>query len=425
MEKLNAVVLSEDMDLRIYLKNHLKSDNIITAGYSDFSSAGKLKVESLFPDIVICAIRGEVEERIFSFVQQILINLRNCFVVIVNDSITVELVNKAAQFGIRGVIPFTMSEEDLVKELLNIYDLELQRRLDTNDGKKIRSKVLAFFSGKGGTGKTTLAVNTAAQIAKLGKRTILLDLDLNFGNVTMALDLNPRDSIVELVQDRNGVTIENINGFCATHNTGLSVLGAPKSPEYAEYIKPDDIEKIIDTVRPYFEYIILDLPPDLSDATLTALENSEEIFMVYNMDIFSLQNAKSCVDVLRQLHQGDKLKLLVNKFSKGLLNEKDFVKTLEMPVYAYIREDVKLVCASVNKGVPVMLSNPQSEIARDIKSFVGSVIERYEGIKTLNDENNAKKGGIKFAKKPPVKNDANNENKKDNKKDNKKETKKR
>ena len=134
MEKLNAVVLSEDMDLRIYLKNHLKSDNIIIAGYSDFSSAGKLKVESLFPDIVICAIRGEVEERIFSFVQQILINLRNCFVVIVNDSITVELVNKAAQFGIRGVIPFTMSEEDLVKELLNIYDLELQRRLDTNDG---------------------------------------------------------------------------------------------------------------------------------------------------------------------------------------------------------------------------------------------------------------------------------------------------
>ena len=98
--------------------------------------------------------------------------------------------------------------DDFEKELLNIFDLERQRRLDTNESQNIRSKVLSFFGGKGGTGKTTLAVNAATQISKLGKRTMLIDLDLQFGDVTMALDLNPRNTIVELVQDRAGITIE-------------------------------------------------------------------------------------------------------------------------------------------------------------------------------------------------------------------------
>ncbi len=386
MEKLNAVVLSEDIDLRIYIKNHLKGDNIVISGYSDLGSAGKLKAESLFPDIVICAVRGEVSPTVFSFIQQLLISVRNCVVVLVSDHITVDLVSNAARFGVKGVIPMEMNAEDFEKELLNIFDLERQRRLDTNESRNIRSKVLSFFGGKGGTGKTTLAVNAATQIAKLGKRTMLIDLDLQFGDVTMALDLNPRNTIVELVQDRAGITIENINSFSETHNTGLSVLGAPKNPEYAEYIKPEDVERIIDTLRPYFEYIVLDLPPVLNDPTITAIENSEEVYMVYNMDILSLKNAKACVDVLKQLNQGDKLKLVINKNTKSLINTKDFEKTVEMPVYALIGEDSKLANTCINKGIPIMLASPQSEVARDIKEFVRKILASYTKVKTINEE---------------------------------------
>ena len=75
------------------------------------------------------------------------------------------------------------------------------------------------------------------------------------------MDIEPKDTIVELVQDRNGVTIENINSFSIVHNTGVTVLCGPDSPEFAEYITGEDIERIIDIARPYFEYIIVDLPP--------------------------------------------------------------------------------------------------------------------------------------------------------------------
>ncbi|MGN0574216.1 MAG: CpaE family protein, partial [Acutalibacteraceae bacterium] len=364
----------------------LKGDNIVISGYSDLGSAGKLKAESLFPDIVICAVRGEVSPTVFSFIQQLLISVRNCIAVLVSDRITVELVSNAARFGVKGVIPMETNADDFEKELLNIFDLERQRRLDTNESKNIRSKVLSFFGGKGGTGKTTMAVNVATQIAKLGKRTMLIDLDLQFGDVTMALDLNPRNTIVELVQDRAGITIENINSFSETHNTGLSVLGAPKNPEYAEYIKPEDVEKIIDTLRPYFEYIVLDLPPVLNDPTITAIENSEEVYMVYNMDILSLKNAKACVDVLKQLNQGDKLKLVINKNTKSLINAKDFEKTVEIPVYAFIGEDSKLANTCINKGIPIMLASPQSEVARDIKEFVRKILDSYTKVKTINED---------------------------------------
>lgn len=395
MEKLNAVVLSEDIDLRIYIKNHLKGDNIVISGYSDLGSAGKLKTESLFPDIVICAVRGEVSNMVFSFIQQLLISVRNCIVVLVSDRITVDLVSNAARFGVKGVIPLDIDADDFEKELLNIYDLERQRRLDTNESNNIRSKVLSFFGGKGGTGKTTIAVNTATQLAKLGKRTILIDLDLQFGDVAMVLDLNPRNTIVELVQDRAGITIENINSFSETHSTGLSILGAPKNPEYAEYIKAEDVERIIDTLRPYFEYIILDLPPVLNDPTITALENSEQIYMVYNMDILSLKNCKGCVDVLKQLNQGDKVKLIINKNTKSLINAKDFEKTVDLSVYAYFSEDSRLANTCINKGVPIIVASTQSEIAREIKEFVKKILDSYTSVKTINEEKGRKLNPLK------------------------------
>lgn len=261
MQKLNVVVLSEDIDSRIQIKNNLRSDDFVIAGYGEFNSAGMLKTQNLFPDVVICAVHGAVGENVLDFVQRLLTVLHDCMVVLLNDNITVDLVNTAAQHGIRTVLDFTLSPEDFRGKIIAAFELEQQRMRETNEGQKVRSKVLAFFGGKGGTGKSTLSVNIAALLAKMEKRVILIDLDLQFGDVALAMDLDPKDSIVELIQDRAGITIENINAFTVLHSSGVSVLSAPASPEYAEYVKSEHVEKVIDVLRPYYEYIVLDLPP--------------------------------------------------------------------------------------------------------------------------------------------------------------------
>lgn len=393
MERINLLVLSDDLDLRIEVKNLVADEAFAISGYSGFTAEGKTKIVNKYPEIILCAVRGEVPDTVFSFVQDLLAVARGMIVILVNDSITVDLVNKAAQYGIRKVLPIDgIKSDDFSENIKTVYALEQQRILDTNEGKRVRCKALGFFGGKGGTGKTTLAIGVAASLAKAGKRVMLLDLDLQFGDVSMALDLDTKNSIVDLVQDRGGITIENINGFAVEHSSGMSVLCAPKSSEFAEFVTPAHIERIIDIMRPYYEYIIVDLPSAFNDSVITACENCEEIFLVYNNEILSLNNAKVCYTILDQLHQRDKIRFVLNRVEKSLIKPEDFTEMFRTEMFAMIPADYSAALVSVNKGMPVTAAQPKSALAKGVSELAEKIIEVHTGIVPVKDTQPAKKG---------------------------------
>lgn len=393
MEKINLLILSDDLDLRIEVKNLVADEAFAISGYSGFTAEGKTKIVNKYPEIILCAVRGEVPDTVFSFVQDLLAVARGMIVILVNDSITVELVNKAAQYGIRKVLPIDgIKSDDFSENIKTVYALEQQRILDTNEGKRVRCKALGFFGGKGGTGKTTLAIGVAASLAKAGKRVMLLDLDLQFGDVSMALDLDTKNSIVDLVQDRGGITIENINGFAVEHSSGMSVLCAPKSSEFAEFVTPAHIERIIDIMRPYYEYIIVDLPSAFNDSVITACENCEEIFLVYNNEILSLNNAKVCYTILDQLHQRDKIRFVLNRVEKSLIKPEDFTEMFRTEMFAMIPADYTAALTSINKGMPVTAAQPKSVLAKGVSELAEKIIEVHTGIVPVKDTQPAKKG---------------------------------
>ena len=392
MEKINVVILSDDLDLRIEVKNLLQREQFAISGYSDYGAEAKTKIVNLFPEVVLCAVRGEVQDSVFTFVQDLLTTVRSSMVVLVTDNISVDLVNKAAGYGIRKVMPFTgVAPQDFSEELKTVLALEQQRSLDSNEGKKVRCKVLGFFSGKGGTGKTTIAINTAISLAREGKRVMLLDLDLQCGDVAISLDADSKYSIVDLVQDRGGITIENINNFSVDHSSGLRVLCAPKSAEFAEYVQASAVEKIIDIMRPFYEYVIVDMSTTFNDITITACESCEEIFMVYNTDILSLKNAKMSYDILDQLHQKDKLQFIINKYEKGIIKPADFTKMFGMEIYYVIPYDGKTAISSVNKGQPAVISDPRSTLGSSLRHLTEKVIAEHTGIKVLMEPEKKKK----------------------------------
>ncbi len=398
MERINLLVLSDDLDLRIEIKNLINDETFAISGYSGFSAEGKTKIINKFPEVVLCAVRGEIPDSVFAFVQDLLTAVRGTIVVLANDSISVELVNKAAQYGIRKVLPIDgIGIDEFSENIGTVYKLEQQRILDTNEGKKVRCKALGFFGGKGGTGKTTIAIGVAAQLAKAGKRVMLLDLDLQFGDVSMALDLDTKNSIVDLVQDRGGITIENINGFAVEHSTGMSVLCAPKSPEFADFVSPAHIEKIIDIMRPYYEYIIIDLPASFNETTITACENCEEIHLVYNNEILSLRNARVCYNILEQLHQREKIRFILNKVEKGLVKIEDFEEMFQTKMFATVPADYSAVLTSINKGMAVTVAQPKSEISKGISEITDKIIEIHTGVVPVK-ATEEKKGGL-FKKK--------------------------
>lgn len=392
MEKINVVILSDDLDLRIDVKNLLDENKFAVSGYSGFGAEAKTKIINLFPDVVLCAVRGKVNESVFSFAQDILSTIHGTMIVLASDSIDIRVVNTAASYGIRKVIPFCdITAGEFSQELENVFRLEQQRFLDTNESKKIRCKVLGFFSGKGGTGKTTVAVNTAAALSKAGKRVIFLDLDLQFGDAAISLDANTKYSIVDLVQDRGGITIENINSFAMDHSCGMRILCAPKSSEFAEYVKPEHVEKIIDILRPYYEYVLIDMSSAFSDISITACENCAEIYMVYNTDILSLQNAKMCYDILDRLHQKDKLRIIINKQEKGLIRPSDFSKMFDTDIYCVIPYDGHTAVTSINKGIPAVLGQPRSALANSVCRMADRIIAEHSGVEVLAEPVKKKK----------------------------------
>ena len=146
MEKINLLVLSDDLDLRIEIKNLVSDETFAISGYSDFTPDGKTKIVNKFPEVVLCAVKGDVPESVFTFVQDLLVVARETTVILVNDNISVDLVNKAAQYGIRKVLPiYGIESAEFSENIRTVYTLEQQRVLDNNESKKVRCKALGFF----------------------------------------------------------------------------------------------------------------------------------------------------------------------------------------------------------------------------------------------------------------------------------------
>ncbi|MDO4364459.1 MAG: AAA family ATPase, partial [Clostridia bacterium] len=268
-----------------------------------------------------------------------------------------------------------------------------------NVERKTRSHVYSFFSGKGGVGKTTISTNLAVNLASRGKKTLLIDLDLQFGDSDMALDLNPSETIVDVVRDTLGISIDNLTNCTVTHASGLSVLASPSSPELAEYVQSSHVKAIIDVARNYYEYIILDCGCNLTDPVITALESSDTIFMVNDVNILSLKRAKLCQNVLYQINQSDKIKLIINKNTKkNNVKISDFENILNMEAYAIFSSDLKTINDSLNSGQPAVSYKPRAAFSKELNAFTEKVILEREGKEGLTKAKGKEKKKGLFAK---------------------------
>ena len=381
MSKVNIVVCADKTEYRVAVKNKLVSEDFSIIGYAEFNNDAALRIQGFVPDAVVFVLdSSDITPEFLNFVEEMNLSSIGASAIVMTDNITVDLVNSAAQSGIRQVVSLNMPEDEFCANISKVVANERKFSQTINVSKKLRSRVYSFFSGKGGVGKTTICTNTAVTLASLGKKTLLVDLDLQFGDADMALDLNPNETIVDLARDTNGISIDNLTSCCSSHSSGLSVLASPSSPELAEYVSSGNVKAIIDVARNYFEYILLDCGCALTDPVITALESSDDIFMVNDVNILSLKRAKLCQNVLQQLNQQDKVKIIINKnVKKNNVKISDFENLLGLDAYAVVSSDLKTVNNSLNSGQPLVTFKPRSIISKDITSFAEKLILEREG----------------------------------------------
>lgn len=221
-----------------------------------------------------------------------------------------------------------------------------------------------------------MSVNTAVAIVRETKRkVVMLDLNLQFGDVASYLNIQPRRTIAEFVQERNKWDSQLLNSYLIPHSSGIKILAAPLRPEDAELVTPDHVEKVITILRESFDYIVIDSPPYISDVLLAALDMSNQIILIMSMDLPAVKNVKLSLNLLDTLHHSGKTKLVINRGGRQFgVDIRDVEKTIDFLAALEIPSDGNVVVNAANKGMPFVLSHPQVPVSKAVQNLAQLII---------------------------------------------------
>ena len=372
MEKIRVIIADDIKETRENIKKLLSFEKEIEViGEAENGEEAVFIVKESRPDIVLMDINMPIKDGIKA-TEEITVLVPETSVIMISVQGEHEYLKKAMSAGARDFIIKPFTGDDLAETIYKIHNIDNKRKegISTPTKKEeIISKVISVFSTKGGVGKTTIASNLAVSIARHTKKKVaLVDLDLQFGDVAIMLNVSLKSTISDLIKEINQVDSNNIEEYMVTHFSGIKVLAAPVKPEYAEYITPAHITKIINCLRSRFNYIVIDTSNNFSETVLSALDLSDKILLVSTLDLPTIKNIKSGLDIMESLHYSNtKISVVLNKASEQFgIKYKDFEDTLKYPIWSYIPEDSQTVITSANKGFPFVITRNETKVAKSI-----------------------------------------------------------
>jgi len=230
-------------------------------------------------------------------------------------------------------------------------------------------EVIAVVSATGGCGKTFLATNIAYHLhARHHQKVCLIDLDLQFGELSTALRIKPTLTIVDLLAHEDGKDLATrVQEHMQIHRTGIPVLAAPDRPVEADGIDAADIGRVIDAARRRFDYVIVDTPPSLSDAVLVTLEYADRVFALATLDLPSVRNLGLLLDTMQQLKvPSDRVQLVLNKVESDVGMDVAQVTRYFPQGFEIVIPYGKDVNRALNMGMPVLAHAPGSPVSKTL-----------------------------------------------------------
>jgi pilus assembly protein CpaE len=225
--------------------------------------------------------------------------------------------------------------------------------------------MICVLGPKGGTGKTVTSANLAVGLAAAGKRVALVDLDLQFGDVGLALGMEPDTTIYDLVRSAGSLDADKLDAYLTGHSSGARVLLAPSRPDQASAVSAEFLRDLYRTLRSSHDFVVVDTPPGFTPEVITSIDSSSHVCMVGMLDSLSLKNTKLGLETLELMgYEGDRIRLLLNRADSRVgITSADVTTVLGRQPEILVPSDREIPRA-VNEGVPIILAKPDSEAAR-------------------------------------------------------------
>jgi len=235
-----------------------------------------------------------------------------------------------------------------------------------------KGTVIGVFSPKGGVGKTTIATNVAVGLGKIAPMSVVIvDLDLQFGDVASGLYLNPEHTVTDAVSPAASQDTLVLKAFLTVHPSSIYALCAPISPVEADHITPEQITRLLEQLADEFQYVVVDTAPGLPEIGLAAMEACTDVVWVSAMDIPSVRGLRSGLDILRQLDilpEGRHVVLNMADAKCGL-SVQDVESTIGAPVDVSVPRS-RAVAFSTNRGVPVLQEAKKDPAVKGLSQLV-------------------------------------------------------
>ena len=307
--------------------------------------------------------------------------------VMVVHELSTEILQQAIRSGISDVLALPTETAQLQEavdraaEHLNIVSIPPALSAVPDTTADDRGRIITVFSTKGGAGKSFVATNLAGLLAKRSsKPVVLLDADLQFGDVAVMLGMAPAHTIIDAVTVIDRLDADLLKSLLIKHEpTGLYVLAAPIEPAFADSVSLPHMKRILEILTSFCSHVVIDTPASFNDIVLGVLEQADDIVLMAGMDIPHIKNTKIGLQTLRLLHiPSSKVKLVLNRAnSKVKLDIADVERTLQMKADCLLPSDIA-VPQSINKGVPVVVDAPRTGVARNLERMADLFPARAE-----------------------------------------------
>ncbi|HEV7640756.1 MAG TPA: AAA family ATPase [Gaiellaceae bacterium] len=237
-------------------------------------------------------------------------------------------------------------------------------------------RVITVFSPKGGTGKTVTASNLGAALAKQGKNTLLLDLDLQFGDAAIVMGIEPEKTVYDLVVAPGELDHEKLAGYITKHPCGLDVLPAPLRPEDAELVTESKITRLLEVARETYDVIVVDTSPFFHGPMLATLDRTDELLVICGLDVPTLKNVRLALQTLELLaYPTSRIRFVLNHANMKVgLSKREVETALKVSIDTEVPSD-RAVPVAVNQGNPAVLSNPSCDFSRAMTALAKTLIK--------------------------------------------------